>query len=437
VSSTGVGTIASGVAKAGAGGILISGGEGGTGAAPMSSVHHAGLPWEIGLAETHQVLCRNGLRQTVTLEADGKLMTGRDVAVALLLGAELFGFATAPLVTMGCRMMRVCHLGTCPFGVATQDPRLRSRFKGKPEYVERFMLFVAEQLRGIMARLGARTVDALVGRSDLLCAKRGARPDLSALTGFARNTHFEPGHAHDFALAERTDARLMQDHVRLTTADRAFGTLLRGDRHIQAQGCGGQSFGAFLPKGQSITLFGVANDYLGKGLSGGTLAVCPPADQVWNEGDALIGNVALYGATGGHAFIAGMAGERFAVRNSGALAVVEGVGDHGCEYMTGGRVAVLGPVGDNFGAGMSGGIAWVLDEAGTLDMRISLGPVRAHAVTGAQVEELRALLEMHRLHTGSRRAAEILSAFDTWLPRFRAVISDEYAAYMKEADAHG
>ena len=434
VSSTGVGTIASGVAKAGAGGILISGGEGGTGAAPMSSVHHAGLPWEIGLAETHQVLCRNRLRQTVTLETDGKLMSGHDVAVALLLGAEEFGFATAPLITMGCRMMRVCHLGTCPFGVATQNPELRKRFVGKPEYVERFMIFIAEQLREIMARLGAKTVDELVGRSDLLRMKEGAPIDLSDLIGFARNIHVQPESRHDFALNERADARLIQNHVHLTTTDRAFGTLLKGERHIQAQGCGGQSFGAFLPKGQSIALYGVANDYLGKGLSGGTLAICPPADAVWNQSDTLIGNVALYGATSGYAFIAGTAGERFAVRNSGAWAVVEGVGDHGCEYMTGGRVAVLGPVGDNFGAGMSGGIAWVLDEDGTLESRINSDLVRVHAVGQAQAAELRQLLQLHARHTDSSRAMEILADFDLWLPRFKAVISDEYLNYLGRCD---
>ena len=428
VSSTGVGTIASGVAKAGAGGILISSGEGGTGAAPMSSVHHAGLPWEIGLAETHQVLCRNGLRQTVTLETDGKLMTGRDVAVALLLGAEQFGFATAPLITMGCRMMRVCHQGTCPFGVATQDPELRKRFVGKPEYVQRFMVFVAQQLREIMAKLGARTVNELVGRSDLLRPRPDASLDLRDLIGFARNVHFLSKARHDFKLMERADARLIQDHIQLTTTDRAFGALLKGERRIQAQGCGGQSFGAFLPEGQSVTLYGVANDYLGKGLSGGTLAIRPPVDALWNPGDTLIGNVALYGATSGHAFIAGVAGERFAVRNSGAWAVVEGVGDHGCEYMTGGRVAVLGPVGDNFGAGMSGGIAWVLDQDGTLEGHINTGLVHVHEITPEQAAELRELLELHARHTDSRIAAEILADFEAWLKRFKAVISDEYLA---------
>ena len=433
VSSTGVGTIASGVAKAGAGGILISGGEGGTGAAPMSSVHHAGLPWEIGLAEAHQVLCRNRLRQKVTLETDGKLMTGHDVAVALLLGAEEFGFATAPLITIGCRMMRVCQLGTCPFGIATQNPELRKRFIGKPEYVERFMLFIAGQLREIMAKLGARTVNELVGRSDLLKVKPDASMDLSDLIGFSRNTHFRPDAKHDFKLSERTDARLFQSHVTLMTTDRAFGAMLKSDQVIQAQGCGGQSFGAFLRSGQSVTLYGVANDYLGKGLSGGTLAVCPPVDSVWRQEDTLVGNVALYGATSGYAFIAGRTGERFAVRNSGAWAVVEGVGDHGCEYMTGGRVAVLGKVGDNFAAGMSGGIAWVLDEEDELKDRLNTGHVRAYPVTDSQAGELKQLLTMHERATGSRKAKEILTHFDEILKLFKTVISDEYLSYLKGA----
>ncbi len=433
VSSTGVGTIASGVAKAGAGGILISGGEGGTGAAPLSSVHHAGLPWEIGLAEAHQVLCRNRLRQCVTLETDGKLMTGHDVMVAMLLGAEEFGFATAPLVTMGCRMMRVCHLGTCPYGIATQDEKLRRRFIGKPEYVQRFMLFIAEEMREIMAKLGARTVEELVGRSDLMKVKPGAPMDLSSLIGFARNTCFRPEEKFDFRLDERTDVRLLSDHVHLTTTDRAFGTMLKGKKHIQAQGCGGQSFGAFLSAGQEITLYGPANDYLGKGLSGGTIAVCPPPDGIWRREDTLIGNVALYGATGGRAFVAGMAGERFAVRNSGALAVVEGVGDHGCEYMTGGRVAVLGPVGDNFAAGMSGGIAWVLDEDGKLRDRLNAGHVKMLPVDRDSARELKDLLEMHLKATGSPRCAQILEEMDRFLPLFWTVISDEYLSFLKGA----
>ena len=437
VSSTGVGTIASGVAKAGAGGILISGGEGGTGAASLSSIHNAGLPWEIGLAETHQVLCRNRLRQTVTLETDGKLMTGHDVAVALLLGAEEFSFATAPLVTMGCKMARVCHLGTCPFGIATQKPELRKRFIGKPEYIERFMLFIAGQLREIASKLGARKINELVGRSDLLKMKKGSEMDLSALINFSQNTHFQPELKHDFCLNERTDARLIQNHVQLTTADRAFGTLLKGERTVQAQGCGGQSFGAFLPKGQEITLYGVANDYIGKGLSGGTLTVCPPEDSVWNDGDTLIGNVALYGATGGFAFIAGVAGERFAVRNSGAYAVVEGVGDHCCEYMTGGRVIVIGTTGENFGAGMSGGIAWVLDEDGKLEEHVNNEIVNISPVSEEHEGELYQLLKMHVQHTNSRKATDILNNFKEFLPKFRTVVSEEYLEYLKRNPQKG
>ena len=430
VSSTGVGTIASGVAKAGAGGILISGGEGGTGAAPMSSIHHTGLPWEIGLAETHQVLCRNRLRQKVTLETDGKLMTGHDVAVAMLLGAEEFSFATAPLVAMGCHMLRVCHQGKCPYGIATQEPELRKRFTGKPEYIENFMLLIAEQLREIMAKLGARTVDELVGRSDLLREKDESMMDLSKIIGFSMNVHMHSNAKHDFHLRERTDVRLLHHHVQLTTTDRTFGTMLNGERRIQAQGCGGQSFGAFLQKGQQITLFGVANDYLGKGLSGGTLAICPPVDALWQRDNILIGNVALYGATGGNAFIAGRAGERFAVRNSGAAAVVEGVGDHGCEYMTGGRVVVLGPIGDNFGAGMSGGIVWILDEDGSAAERINNAIVRIHEVSEKQAAELKHLLEQHVQYTDSGLAKDILAAFRMWLPMFKTVTSDNYLDYL-------
>lgn len=430
VSSGGVGTVASGVAKAGARGILISGGEGGTGAAPMSSVHHAGLPWELGLAETHQVLCRNGLRQCVTLETDGKLMSGHDVAVAMLLGAEEFGFATAPLIAMGCRMMRVCHLGTCPFGIATQDPELRRRFVGKPEYVKRFMLFIAEQLRRIMARLGARTVNELVGRADLLKSKDGAPIDLSPITGFSRNTCYTPGAEHDFKLGERTD-RGECEGVEVYTTDRAFGAMLKEGATAHVHGYGGQSFGAFLRQGQSITLHGEANDYLGKGLSGGMLAVCPPENAHWRRDDMLIGNVALYGATSGKAFIAGLAGERFCVRNSGATAVVEGVGDHGCEYMTGGRVAVLGEVGDNFAAGMSGGIAYVLDETGELAKRVNPALVAVEPVPASQAAELQSILQEHLTATGSERAAEMLKRFDEVISEFKMVIPLEYRRVLE------
>ncbi len=430
VSSGGVGTVASGVAKAGARGILISGGEGGTGAAPMSSVHHAGLPWELGLAEAHQVLCRNGLRQCVTLETDGKLMSGHDVAVAMLLGAEEFGFATAPLIAMGCRMMRVCHLGTCPFGIATQDPELRRRFVGRPEYVKRFMLFVAEQLRRIMARLGARTVGELVGRADLLRAKPGAPLELAQITDFSRNTCYTPGAEYDFKLSERAD-RGACDGAQVFTTDRAFGAMLGADCDVHVHGYGGQSFGAFLRRGQRITLCGEANDYLGKGLSGGVLAVCPPQDARWRQDDMLIGNVALYGATSGKAFIAGLAGERFGVRNSGATAVVEGVGDHGCEYMTGGRVVVLGEVGENFAAGMSGGLAYVLDETGELARRVNPALVAVEPVPAARGAELRAILEEHLAATGSRRAAKLLERFDEAMGEFKLVIPLEYRRVLE------
>jgi len=436
VSSTGVGTIASGVAKAGAQVVLISGGEGGTGAAPLTSIHGAGLPWELGVAEAHQSLCQNGLREMVALETDGKLMTGRDVAVALLLGAEEFAFATAPLVAMGCRMMRVCNLDSCPFGIATQNPELRKRFKGKPEYVQRFMFFVAEELRGIMAQLGARTVDELVGRGDLLKARDDCPLDLSELIGCSANRHFEPGHAYDFQLDGRADQRRLPIGTQVFNTDRAFGTLLASRPHepqtIRVSGCGGQSFGAFLSSGLELHLRGEANDYLGKGLSGGLIAVAPPEEWRWSPEDALVGNVALYGATAGECYIAGTAGERFAVRNSGARAVVEGVGDHGCEYMTGGRVAVLGPIGDNFAAGMSGGIAYVLDREGRLGRKLNRAMVEVYDLSGpAYADELRGLLERHVAMTHSPRAAEILERFDAWLPLFRMVIPTEYRKLLE------
>ena len=441
VSETGVGTIASGVAKAGAQVILISGGEGGTGAAPLTSIHGAGLPWELGLAEAHQSLCKNGLRERVALETDGKLMTGRDVAVALLLGAEEFAFATAPLITLGCRMMRVCNLDYCPFGIATQNPELRRRFRGKPEYVRRFMFFTAEHLRTIMARLGARTVDELVGRSDLLRPVAESPVDLAALIVPGLNRHAEPERVFDFGLDSRKDCRPLPIGTRVLNTDRTFGTLLASrfpetpdgaPRVLRVSGCGGQSFGAFLPRGMTLRLTGEANDYLGKGLSGGRLVILPPAEGSFGEGDVLIGNVALYGATSGEAYIAGTAGERFCVRNSGASAVVEGVGDHGCEYMTGGRVAVLGPVGENFAAGMSGGIAYVLDQDETLTSRLNAGMVEVYDLSGREfAEELRGLLTRHAEETGSPKAARILENFDAWLPSFRMVIPTEYRLLLE------
>ncbi len=440
VAETGVGTVASGVAKAGAQVILISGGEGGTGAAPLTSIHGAGLPWELGVAEAHQVLCMNGLREMVALETDGKLMTGRDVAVALLLGAEEFAFATAPLIAMGCRMMRVCNLDTCPFGIATQNPELRARFKGKPEYVERFMFFVAEQLRRIMAKLGARCVSELVGRTDLLVAKPGCPLDLSEITGFHQNSHHEEARNFDFKLYTRADADFRGHDLGLRTTDRTFGTLLGAElmrqgrmerRTIRATGCGGQSFGAFLPDNLTILLSGEANDYLAKGLSGGTIAVRPPVGVHWNADDALIGNVALFGATGGAVYVAGTAGERFCVRNSGATAVVEGVGDHGCEYMTGGRAVILGPVGENFAAGMSGGVAYVYDPDGELDSKLNRAMVEVMAVEGDYASELKDILTRHVEMTGSARAAEILADYDAKLSGFKLIIPTEYRRLLE------
>ena len=441
VSETGVGTIASGVAKAGAQVVLISGGEGGTGAAPLTSIHGAGLPWELGLAEAHQSLCKNGLREMVTLETDGKLMTGRDVAIALLLGAEEFAFATAPLVVMGCRMMRVCNLDTCPFGIATQNPELRKRFAGKPEYVQQFMFFIAEQLREIMAGLGARTVNELVGRGDLLKTADESPIDLSDLTRCRENRFFRKESEFDFRLQERADQRRLPIGTEVFNTDRTFGTLYAsrqaasgasGKSVLRVRGCGGQSFGAFLPGDIQLILKGEANDYLGKGLSGGCIAVIPPEEGRTAEGDTLIGNVALYGATGGEAYIAGMAGERFCVRNSGAKAVVEGTGDHGCEYMTGGRVAVIGPIGDNFAAGMSGGIAYVLDREGELSRHLNNAMVEVYDLSEKEyAAELKEMLTLHAEITRSPKAGRILESFDAWLPFFRMVIPTEYRRLLE------
>ena len=406
VSEAGVGTVAAGVAKAGAQVILISGYDGGTGAAPNNSIHYAGLPWELGLAETHQTLIMNDLRNKVILEADGKLMTGRDVAIAAMLGAEEFGFATAPLVTMGCVMMRVCNLDTCPVGIATQNPELRKRFRGKPEYVKNFMLFIAEELREYMSKLGVRTVDELVGRSDLLMSSDRADERNVILDKIINNPYmdmpqnkvkYHEKNIYDFQLEKTVDMRILMKklgpalekgqkksvELDVVNTDRSVGTIfgseitkkygesLDEDTYIvKCNGAGGQSFGAFIPKGLTLELVGDSNDYFGKGLSGGKLIVYPPRSVKYkHEDNIIIGNVALYGATSGKAFINGVAGERFAVRNSGATAVVEGVGDHGCEYMTGGKVVVLGTTGKNFAAGMSGGIAYVLDMGNDLYKR--------------------------------------------------------------------
>ena len=465
VSEAGVGTIAAGVAKAGAQTVLISGYDGGTGAAPRTSIHDAGLPWELGVAETHQTLVRNGLRKRVRIEADGKLMTGRDVAIACMLGAEEFGFATAPLITLGCVMMRVCNLDTCPMGVATQNPQLRRRFCGKPEYVMNFMRFVARELREIMARLGVSTVDQLVGRTDLLKVRenqvthRAASVDLSAIlqSAYSVPRHFEPEAVYDFALENTADVKKLLTGldldkpsaricVEVGNTDRAFGAILGSEITrkykntlpddafvVECHGAGGQSFGAFIPKGLTLELTGDSNDYFGKGLSGGKLVVRPPEGAKYKASEnIIIGNVALYGATAGRAFIAGLAGERFAVRNSGAYAVVEGVGDHGCEYMTGGRVVVLGPTGRNFAAGMSGGIAYVWDGKRDLYKRVNKSMVEMEPVSEKHdIEELRGLIQEHLRATGSARAREILDNFQENIGLFKKIMPRDYDRMLR------
>ena len=470
VSEAGVGTVAAGVAKAGAGLILISGYDGGTGAAPRSSIQNAGLPWELGLAETHQTLIQNGLRERVRIETDGKLMSGRDVAIAALLGAEEFGFATAPLVTMGCVMMRVCNLDTCPVGVATQNPELRKRFTGKPEYVINFMRFIAEELREYMAKLGVRTVDELVGRTDLLKVKdvptseRAATLDLSSVlyNPYAKEKKgmiFNPKKVYDFELNKTLDERVLVKQllpalekgqkrsieVDVTNTDRTFGTIFGSEitrRYpeglpedsfvIQCRGAGGQSFGAFIPKGLTLELTGDSNDYFGKGLSGGKLVVCPPNGTTFKTNEnIIIGNVAFYGATSGKAFINGVAGERFCVRNSGVRAVVEGVGDHGCEYMTGGCVVILGQVGKNFAAGMSGGTAYVLDMDSRLYMKVNKDMVNIERVTDKyDVQELKSMIQEHVSYTNSEIGKEILDNFKDYLPKFKKIIPEDYEKMM-------
>ena len=476
----GVGTIASGVAKAGAQVVLICGYDGGTGAAPRSSIHSAGVPWELGVAETHQTLIMNGLRSRVIVETDGKLMSGRDVAIACMLGAEEFGFATAPLVTMGCCMMRVCNLGTCPAGIATQDPELRRRFTGKPEYMMNFMRFVAQELREHMACLGVRTVDELVGRTDLLKVRehavneRAATVDLSAILdnpfeGAQVKRHFDPADAYEFQLEKTVDMRVLLKkmkgalekgekrtvNVPVTSTDRTLGTIFGSDitrLHgsslpddtftVKCTGGGGQSFGAFIPKGLTLELEGDCNDYMGKGLSGGKIIVYPPKGSPFKpEENIIIGNVALYGATSGKAFINGMAGERFAVRNSGACAVVEGVGDHGCEYMTGGRVVVLGPTGKNFAAGMSGGIAYVWDEDRDLYLRLNKALVTVDPVTERQdIQEIRTMLTEHVEATGSPKAREILDHLEEKAACFKKILPRDYDRMLRtiaEFEAQG
>jgi glutamate synthase (ferredoxin) len=465
VAEVGVGTIAAGVAKAHADVVLVSGYDGGTGASPQTSITHAGLPWELGLAETHQTLVLNNLRSRIAVETDGQLKTGRDVAIAALLGAEEFGFATAPLVATGCIMMRVCHLNTCPAGIATQDPRLREKFKGKPEHVVNFMRFVAEELRELMAELGFRTVEEMVGRVDRLEPRQAIDHwkakglDFSNLLyspevdpDWGRYCQDEQDHGIDRSLdvtvlldlcapaLERGEEVVAELPIR--NVNRVVGTITGSEItrkygarglpedtiRLHFRGSAGQSFGAFIPPGMSLSLEGDANDYVGKGLSGGKIAVFPPREATFAaEDNIIVGNVALYGATGGEAFIRGLAGERFCVRNSGANAVIEGVGDHACEYMTGGRVVVLGSTGRNFAAGMSGGIAYVLDEAGDFASRVNGQMVSLERLTDAtEVAEVRRLVERHLEHTSSSRARQVLDAWDDLVPKFVKVIPRDY-----------
>jgi len=465
VSEVGVGTIAAGVAKGKADVVLISGYEGGTGASPRTSISHAGLPWELGVAETHQTLVLNDLRDRIVVETDGKLMTGRDVVIATLLGAEEYGFATAPLVALGCVMMRVCNLDTCPCGVATQNPELRKNFKGDPQHVVNFMRLIAREMREIMAELGFRTINEMVGHTEALEASRAVdhwkakgldltpllwQPDVSASIG--RYCRVAQDHGLDRSLdiqtlleicrpalerGEPVEARLPVKNI-----NRVVGTMLGSEVtrryggvglpedtiRLHFTGSAGQSFGAFIPRGITMTLEGDANDYYGKGLSGGKLIVFPPAGATFvPEENIIIGNVAFYGATGGEAYVRGVAGERFCVRNSGARAVVDGVGDHGCEYMTGGRVVVLGPTGRNFAAGMSGGIAYVLDENGSFPVRCNKEMVLMENLSDPEeIAEVKEMVEKHVQYTGSRRGQWVLKHWEELTPRFVRVIPRDY-----------
>ncbi|MCQ2982461.1 MAG: glutamate synthase large subunit [Treponemataceae bacterium] len=480
VSEAGVGTIAAGVAKAGAQVILISGHDGGTGAAPLSSIHHAGLPWELGLAETHQALMQNGLRSRVVIETDGKLMSGRDVAIACLLGAEEFGFATAPLITMGCAMMRVCNLDTCPFGVATQNSELRKRFAGKPEYVENFMKFIAQELREIMAELGFHSVEEMCGHTEMLALKdkgnfdRANLVDMSCvLAGPASDDekrHFDPADVYNFNLDRTVDEKellpafkkMVKDgklkkatgntmELKVSSTDRTVGTILGSEIQktfgsvlaedsitVTCTGGGGQSFGAFIPKGLTMRLTGDANDGLGKGLSGGKIVVKTPSDAGYKaEENIIIGNVACFGATSGQAFINGIAGERFCVRNSGATVVAEGCGDHGLEYMTGGVAVILGGTGRNLAAGMSGGVAYVLDQNHDLYLRLNKELVTMSELSEQHdIDLVKSLVEKHVAETGSNRGKEVLANWDENLKHFKKIIPNDYAKILKLIAEH-
>ena len=469
VSEVGVGTVAAGVAKAHSDVVLISGHDGGTGAAPLTSIKHGGTPWELGLAETQQVLVMNKLRDRIIVQVDGQLKTGRDVVIGALMGAEEFGFSTAPLVVMGCIMMRVCHLNTCPVGIATQDPKLRAKFAGRAEFVENFFRYIAEEVREHMARLGFRTMDEMIGRVDRIDVApavehwkaRGLdfsailhRPAVGPEVAVRRVVAQDHGLDRSLDMTtllplcrpalerrEPVDIRLPIQNV-----NRTVGTILGSEIttrygadglpddtiRIHFTGSAGQSFGAFLPRGVSLTLEGDANDYIGKGLSGGKLVVFPPREATFvAEDNILVGNVVLYGATGGEAYFRGVAGERFAVRNSGTLAVVEGVGDHGCEYMTGGRVVVIGRTGRNFAAGMSGGLAFVLDETGDFKARCNLGMVDLEPLVDTEdVELVKDLLARHIRYTQSPVAARLLVDWKRSQARFVKVIPQDFKRVM-------
>ncbi len=495
VSEIGVGTIAAGVAKAKADHVTISGHDGGTGASPLSSVKHAGSPWEIGLAETQQTLVLNQLRGRISVQADGQMKTGRDVVIGALLGADEFGFATAPLVVEGCIMMRKCHLNTCPVGIATQDPALIAKFQGKPEHVINYFFFVAEEVREWMARLGMRRFEELVGRVDLLDTRTGIQHWKARGLDFTKLFHrpqvadgvaIRKVDMQDHGLAGALDHELITRAAgalasrkpvaiesRIYNRNRTVGAMLSGEVarryghagladdtiHVKFNGTAGQSFGAWLAHGVTFELEGDANDYVGKGLSGGRIVVYPPKEcPIVPEDNIVVGNTVMYGAIGGEGYFRGVAGERFCVRNSGATAVVEGVGDHGCEYMTGGTVVVLGKAGRNFAAGMSGGIAYVLDEEGDFTQRCNLamvelepipeeenaaaeggnleleghGKVKIDHVSGHDDEMLKGLVQRHLLYTGSERARRVLENWATYLPRFVKVMPLEYRRALAE-----
>ncbi|MGA1539653.1 MAG: glutamate synthase-related protein, partial [Chthoniobacterales bacterium] len=473
VSEVGVGTVAAGVAKAHADVVLISGYDGGTGASPLSSVQHAGMPWELGLAETHQTLLLNNLRSRIVVEVDGQLKTGRDVVIGALLGAEEFGFATAPLVVMGCIMMRACHLNTCPVGVATQDPELRKKFTGDADHVVNFMRFIATEVRELMAKLGFRTLDEMVGRVDKLVMRKAVdhwkaqgldysrilfEPEVGEEVG--RHCMMKQDHGIEKSLDITTLLKICEPAIKegkkvtarvpIKNVNRVVGTIVGYEvskAHgidglpddtitLDFVGSAGQSFGAFAPRGLTLRLEGDANDYVGKGLSGGKIVIQPPPEADFPaEQNMIIGNVAFYGATGGEAYLRGMAGERFCVRNSGVKTVVEAVGDHGCEYMTGGRVVVLGPTGRNFAAGMSGGIAYILDTEGNFHTNCNLDMVDLERLTDAEeIAEVKSLIQRHAEATGSTRAQEVLAAWDETLPKFVKVLPKDYKRVLMAMD---